>query len=149
MKSLLIAASLVALGVSSVSASSPDRKNKMSGQEVIQIYNGKTWIWSKGGSYWGSGGNFEAVWDGAVGVGKWYATSNGKLCYEAEWRRTPVEGSVLKRCWPHVRDSKGRIWKQDPQDKNWYRAEKEMSERIKPGNKIKSEVRKLRKKTGL
>ncbi|GHF62948.1 hypothetical protein GCM10017056_37740 [Seohaeicola zhoushanensis] len=107
-------------------------------------------MWSKGGSYWGNGGEFQALWDGSVAVGKWYATDKGSLCYEAVWKKVRDEaGANLKRCWTHVHDSKGVLWKQDPQTKDWYRPGKEFEERVKTGNKIKSEVNKRRKATGL
>ncbi len=102
---------------------SPNKKNPVSGQEIISIYNGKTWVWSKGGSYWGGGGKFEAIWENkAVGIGKWYATSKGSLCYEAVWKSEAGDGgSEIKRCWKHVKDSDGVLWKQDPETKDWYK----------------------------
>lgn len=140
----------LALLAGAVSADSPDRKNKMSGEEVWRLYAGKTWVWSKGGSYWGGDSSFEAVWDGAVGVGKWYATSTGKLCYEASWKREAADDPAnVTRCWEHVKDTKGRIWKKDPQTSDWYRAAKELEERLVKGNKIKSDVRQLRRKAQL
>ena len=132
-------------------ADKPNKKNLVSGKEVISIYNGKTWIWTEGGSYWGSGGKFEAIWqDKAVSVGKWYATNKGTLCYEAVWKsEAGDDGAELKRCWKHVRDSDDVLWKQDMNSKEWYRAKEELTENMKSGNKIKSEVRKRRKQVGL
>ena len=149
---LLVAAAFLASVaiVAPAVADSPDRKTPVSGQQVIDIYAGKTWVWSEGGSHWGSGGQFTAIWKEAVGVGKWYATSKGSLCYEATWKKPGGEGGAdIKRCWKHVTDSKGVLWKQDPETEDWYKPAKEIAERVKAGNKIASEVRKRRAKVGL
>jgi hypothetical protein len=89
---------------------------------VVDTYSGKTWIWSKGGSYFSPDAKFQAIWDGSVAVGRWYATSTGKLCYEAEWRTNPGDVSDPKtECRRHVTDSKVQIWKHDPEANSWYR----------------------------
>ena len=131
-------------------ADAPDRKNAVSGQEILQIYGGKTWIWSKGGSYWAPNGQFEAYFGDAVGVGKWYATNKGSLCYDATWKDKAGGGTEsIKRCWRHATDSKGVLWKQDSENKTWYRPQQEINEKVKQGNLIKSEVMNMRKKVGL
>jgi hypothetical protein len=149
-----IACAIIALVVSFSSstyvAAAPDKKNPVSGQEVASLYGGKTWIWTKGGSHWGADGSFEAVFDGAVAVGKWYATNKGNVCYEAVWKKGANDAGVqIKRCWLHVRDNQGVMWKLDPETNEWYRPQKEFDERLKSGNQIRSEVRKLRQQTGL
>lgn len=131
-------------------ADAPDKKNKLSGEEVWKLYAGKTWAWSKGGSYWAADGSFEAIWENSVGVGKWYATSTGKLCHESSWKEKATDDPAdVKRCWLHVRDSDGGLWKQDLKSKEWYKAKKEFDERVKSGHSLKSKVKKLRKKVDL
>ncbi|UWQ27580.1 DUF995 domain-containing protein [Leisingera sp. M523] len=75
---LVVAAALTA---TSAIAAGPDRKKPVSGQTIAELYSGTTW--TKGGSYWGPDGSFQAIWEDSVGLGKWYATSKGYLCYEA------------------------------------------------------------------
>lgn len=146
----LIVASLLAVSLASAAVANPAKKNPVSGQDIAKIYSGKTWLWSKGGSYWAKDSSFQAVWEDSVGLGKWYATNKGDLCYEATWYSGGSnEGKQIKRCWRHVTDSKGALWKQDPRDKKWYKATTEVSERIKSGNKIKRDVRATRKKNGV
>ena len=142
---------VIAISSTTYVDAAPDKKNPVSGQEVASLYSGKTWIWSNGGSYWGADGSFEAVFDDAVAVGKWYATTKGNVCYEARWKKKSANdgGVEVKRCWTHVRDNQGVMWKLDPETNEWYRPQKEFDERLKPGNQIKSEVRKLRQQTGL
>ena len=141
---------LFALATSSYALAEPDQKNKVSGQEVAAMYYGKTWTWSKGASYWGRDASFQATWEESVGIGKWYATTQGNLCYEALWKDAANSpGTQIKRCWMHVRDSKGSLWKQDSRTNEWYPAANEMNERIKDGNGIQSSVSALRNKVGL
>ena len=146
-KRFLVAA-VVIVGMATSVAAEPDTQDGVSGEEVVVLYLGKTWVWSKGGAYWGSKGAFEAVWDGSVAVGQWYATTSGKVCYEATW--TWVEGaSDKKECWNHVTDSEGRLWKQNTDGGEWYAAEDELKQEVKKGNKINTEVQKLRKQFGV
>jgi len=149
----LLLASLVAVSISGA-ASAAGKKPKPSfpadPKEVIAIYNGNTWTWSKGGSYWGNGGKFEAIWGDAIGIGKWYVTTKGTLCYEAIWYETNGSKSKpLKRCWEHVKDAEGVYYQQstDPKDRKkwgWVKNTK-----VSKGNGIKSELKKLKQKAGL
>ncbi|MEK0162688.1 DUF995 domain-containing protein [Phaeobacter sp. JH18-32] len=149
-KKICVLAIVSALAATPVFAAGPDRKNRVSGQTVVELYSGKTWIWSKGGSYWAPDGSFQAVWEDSVGLGKWYATSKGQLCYEALWYSSEGgSGDQNKECFRHVADSKGQLWKYSDKDQSWYKPTKEFAERVKPGNKISSQVRKLRKKYGI
>ncbi len=61
-KSTLIAATLFTVAIGSSAVAGPDKKNKVSGQTIHEIYSGKTWMWSKGGSYWGRDSSFQAIW---------------------------------------------------------------------------------------
>ncbi|SMX46605.1 DUF995 domain-containing protein [Maliponia aquimaris] len=152
LKTILIA--VLALAAVPGLAAGPDQKNAVSAEEVAALYADKTWIWSddsdESGSYWGPKGQFEAVWKGSVGVGKWYATDKGNLCYEAKWKRNAKDREVVvKRCWRHVKDSTGAWWKQDPETRKWYDAGEELTESMQDGNQMKASVEKLRKKFGL
>lgn len=142
----------IILSFGAASADSPDQQIKVSGQEVLRIYSGNTWVWSpgEGGAYWATDGSFEAFWQDSVGVGKWYATTRGDVCYEARWASASGDGSSNDRqCWRHVKDSEGVLWKQDPRTRDWYIAEFEPGTSIIPGNGIEAEVTKLRRRTGL
>ncbi|NVK16163.1 MAG: DUF995 domain-containing protein [Rhodobacteraceae bacterium] len=132
------------------SAAGPDKKNRVGGETIAKLYAGKTWIWSKGGTYWAPDGSFQAVWEDSVGLGKWYATSKGSLCYEAQWYHGKGEpGDQRKECYRHIADSQGQLWKYSDKDQSWYKPTREFAERLKPGNKIASRVRKLRKRYGV
>jgi len=119
---------------------------------VIKTFNGKTWMWSKGGSYWGAGGKFEAVWDESVGLGKWYVTTKGTLCYEAVWYGPGESDDVIKRCWDHVTDEDGFLWQQSTKKadiKKWGWYVFVPSKKLEKGNKIKSQANKLKRANGI
>ena len=114
-------------------------------QAIIQNHLGKTWNWSEGASYWGSGGTFQAVWKGrSVADGRWYVTSRGTLCYDAIWSFREDDGSVgasdIKRCWKHVVDKEGQIWQRHHEKEDWYRWN---SEKVISGNKLQAEHRQI------
>lgn len=150
-KTLLIALTALSISTASFAAGKkPKPSYPADPNEVIKIYSGNTWTWTKGGSYWGKDGKFEAVWEDILGLGKWYVTKNGTLCYVADWYEK--DGSVTKdwkRCWEHVKDESGNYYQQ-PTDKKdrkkwgWGRVSK-----VSKGNGIKSDIRKLKKKNGL
>lgn len=148
----LLLATLISVSVSGA-AFAAGKKPKPSfpadPKEVIAIYNGNTWTWSKGGSYWGSGGKFEAVWEDEFAVGKWYATTKGTLCYEANWYKPNGNKAPYKRCWEHVKDAEGNYYQQstDPKDRKkwgWGKVNK-----VSKGNGIKAELKKLKRQVGL
>lgn len=119
-------------------------------KEVIKIYNGNTWTWSKGGSYWGKGGKFEAVWDDSLGLGKWYVTTKGTLCYVADWYKKNGEVTKdWKRCWEHVKDENGTYFQQSTDEKDRKKWGWGPVSKISKGNGIKSEIRKLKKRNGV
>ncbi|WP_170424817.1 DUF995 domain-containing protein [Ruegeria arenilitoris] len=153
LNSLLITAlGATLLATSAFSESKPNGAKNADPQQVIDIYLGKTWNWSKGGSYWGSGGKFQAVWDDdpsdpAVSYtdGKWYVTSKGTLCYESVWHWTGKDKAdeVLKNCWRHVIDKDGQVWRSDHRDQNDFH--KLDPDKIANGNKIKPTYNKYKK----
>lgn len=49
----------------------------------------------------------------------------------------------------HVRHSDGKLWEQDSKPKVWYKAKKELDERMKFGRSLKTKVKKFRKKVDL
>ena len=149
-KRVLLISTLVASTAAAAQAN-PDQKNPVSAQELTEIYAGKTWVWSVGGSYWGKDSSFS----GNCRRGR-RAGQNGMRPTKVTFVTRPAgtkggsgEGKLITRCWRHVKDSQGVLWKQDPKDKTWYKPKKEFSERFKSGNKIKRDVKKARKKNGV
>lgn len=147
-------AAATGLSVTSVALADPKPSGAKNAdpQMVIEMYLGKTWVWSKGGSYWGGGGAFQAVWDDdpsnqtvSYTDGKWYVTSKGTLCYETIWQWTGKDkpDEVLKNCWRHVVDPEGRIWRSDHRDQNDFHRPAKSD--FKNGNAIKSTYSKYKR----
>ena len=88
----------------------PNPYQNADGQEIAQLFAGKTWKWPDGHAYFGHDGTFQA----AVGLeesaeGKWVVHSTGKLCFDAVWR-TRATSQPTRQCWQHVVDAKGQLW---------------------------------------
>ena len=123
----------------------PRKSKPVDPQVIIQHYLGKTWDWSEGGSYWGSGGSFQAVWKGrSVADGRWYVTTRGTLCYDATWQSRADDGSPtatdIENCWKHVLDTDGQIWQRHHEKEEWYRLN---PDKVSSGNSITAEHRQI------
>ncbi|MDW3222179.1 MAG: DUF995 domain-containing protein [Paracoccaceae bacterium] len=145
--------SLVLVGSAALADKKPRGSKPADPNQIIQTYLGNTWNWSRGGSYWGGGGAFQAVWtsekDGnkSYADGKWYVTSKGTLCYEAvwEWENKDEADKLEKICWRHVVDKEGQVWQRNHEKEEWY---KPGPEKITAGNTIKADYKKYRKAVG-
>ncbi|WVX48802.1 hypothetical protein ROLI_018840 [Roseobacter fucihabitans] len=153
LKGAIIIATFVFSGSVALADKKPRASKPADPNQIIQTYLGNTWVWSRGGSYWGGGGTFQAVWTSekngskSYADGKWYVTSKGTLCYEAvwEWKDKEEADKVEKNCWQHVVDKEGQVWQRHHEKEEWY---KPGPEKIKSGNAIKAEYRKHRKAVG-
>jgi hypothetical protein len=126
-------------------------------QKILKTFSGYTYDWSQGGAYFGKGGKFEAVWESSdgkhsVGIGKWYVTTKGSHCYEADWHGANGKQKFVKRCWEHVYDQDGLLWerstdKKDRRKWGWY--DVNIKKELTKGNKIKAQTSKLKKKYGV
>jgi hypothetical protein len=141
------------VGSVALAESKPKGAKNADPQQVIQTYLGNTWEWSKGGSYWGGGGAFQAVWDNDPGDpnvsytdGKWYVTSKGTLCYEAVWQWIGQDdpNDVTKLCWRHVVAPDGQMWRSDHEKTNDFH--RVGTDNIKKGNQIKRTYIQYKKK---
>ncbi|MEL6101338.1 MAG: DUF995 domain-containing protein [Pseudomonadota bacterium] len=127
----------------------PSRSTPTDPAVVMDHYLGNTWNWSEGGSYWGSGGDFQAIWKGrSYGEGKWYVTTQGTLCYDAVWTGPNDDGEVgseeFNLCWRHVTDRDGQVWQKHHEENDWYRLN---PEKVSAGNVIAGEFKRI--KSGL
>ncbi|WP_298912551.1 DUF995 domain-containing protein [uncultured Roseobacter sp.] len=136
-------AMLTTAGTAALAEKKPRGATPADPQQIIAKYLGNTWNWSQGGSYWGSGGKFQAVWTNeenqskSYADGKWYVTNKGTLCYEAvwEWKEKNEPDEVRKNCWRHVVDKQGRLWQRHHEKEDWYRPS---PEKLSSGNAIKA-----------
>lgn len=158
MKTISIKACVLAVGVAvfgigaqGAAADPKPRPSKPADPNaIVALYLGQTWTWSKGGSYWGQGGKFAAIWeDEPVADGKWYVTTRGTLCYEAVWLtpESPTNDEITKLCWQHVADEDGQIWQKHHEKNDWYIMD--VAEDLTRGNTIQKELAKRRRAVGL
>ncbi len=119
---------LAANAGSALADKKPKGAKKTDPQTIVQLYSGKTSNWNRGGhAYWGSGGKYKGInkKETAVGVGKWYVTTTGKLCSEATWYWEDggkTKSEPYDMCWEFVTAPDGTVWERDLKDKSeWYR----------------------------
>ncbi|NIZ12727.1 DUF995 domain-containing protein [Phaeobacter sp. HF9A] len=88
----------------------------LSPEFVYRVFAGHSADWG-GGSYafWAPDGVFYSVntAEQSLGYGKWYATSSGRMCYEADWvwrQDFGVEQKAVKTCTRFRMDPGGEMW---------------------------------------
>lgn len=94
----------------------------MTGQELFELYVGKTWLWGEGGGYFGARGVFRARTYDKTGVtdggGTWAVNDNGRMCFRAVW--TAAAGvAKVNTCFDHVL-LEGNIYQRRMPDGAWY-----------------------------
>lgn len=84
--------------------------------DLYRIFAGHTENWGGGSyAYWAPDGTFWAVneADQSVGRGRWYVTTNSRLCYEGTWawrQDFGVETRRARNCSYYRRDGTGEMW---------------------------------------
>ncbi len=94
----------------------------LKGQELFELYVGKTWRWGEGGGYFGSNGVFRARTHGDNGTteagGTWAVNDKGRMCFRAVW--TDVSGSSkANTCFDHVQLG-GDLYQRRIPNGDWY-----------------------------
>lgn len=122
----------------------------LTGQEVFELYVGKTWRWGEGGGYFGPGAVFRARTYGDSGVsdagGTWAVNDKGRMCFRAVW--TDADGSAnANTCFDHVLMG-GDIYQRRAPDGQWYifrhavPEENDEAAKLVDGNLVRAMVRK-------
>ena len=147
----ILAAGILALMATTPALADPKPKNSTPADPKVihKIYNGNTWEWRTGASYWGKKGVFQATWKGeSYADGKWYVTNKGTLCYDAVWTFKDdgvVQTEQLENCWQHVVDADGQLWKRSHEKEDWHKPD---FKDVKRGNQLKAEHKKIKKTVG-
>ncbi len=119
-----VASLLVAAGLSGLSAPSPAQaagpvpasSRQPAADYVYRIFAGKSADWGGGSyAYWDPKGTFYAVnsSEQSIGFGRWYATTAGRMCYEAHWvwkQDFGLKESEVKTCTRYRVDGAGDLW---------------------------------------
>jgi len=138
MRHLTLPALTLAIAVSGTSLSSetpPAELYKVDAGWLAELYSDKTWNWDDGHIYFAPGGTFEAAAAPAQsGEGAWYATKDGKICFNGRWSSEGASRPA-KKCWKHARDRQNRLW-QAPMN-GWFKMKWSLfdyEEELVPGN---------------
>jgi hypothetical protein len=91
--------------------------------ELLQLYQGKSWLWGDGAGYFSPEQRrfVAATGKGSTassGEGRWLITDSGKLCFEAIW--VTKDGSTpVRTCFSHRKKGANVYQKREP-DGEWY-----------------------------
>ncbi len=85
-------------------------------ESLYRVFAGRSADWGAGSyAYFGSDGTFRAVnaAEQSIGEGRWYVTTNSKMCYDANWmwrQDFTAESSQVLTCARFRVDNKGEMW---------------------------------------
>lgn len=91
--------------------------------ELFRLYANRSWIWKDGAGYFPSKQQrFVAATGkgskGSYGVGNWFLTDPGKLCFRATWHARTGAAPALT-CFSH-RQKDGVVYQRREPDGEWY-----------------------------
>ncbi len=94
----------------------PGLSQQLSPDYVYRMFVGHSADWGGGSyAYWAPGGIFYSVnvTEQSLGYGKWYATTAGRMCYEADWfwrQDFVLKQNTVKTCTRFRMDPGGGLW---------------------------------------
>jgi len=121
---------LAAISTSAFAASAPQNKMTkppamsvpLTTERVFQLYYNRTWIWKDGAGYFAAKHRDFRAWSGegtgSYGVGHWFVTDPGKLCFRATWYAKTGKALALT-CFSHRKKSNVIFQKREPNG-DWY-----------------------------
>lgn len=92
-------------------------------EELYRIYNSRSWIWDAGAGHFSVRKREFSAWtnesgSSSIGVGRWFLTDRGKLCFRAVWRSKDGSAPALT-CFAH-REIDGVIYQKREPKGEWY-----------------------------
>ncbi|MFS8055371.1 DUF995 domain-containing protein [Rhizobium sp. BR 317] len=104
-------------------ASKPPAKSvPLTAEDVFQLYYNRTWIWKDGAGYFAAKGRDFKAWSGegtgSYGVGRWFVTDPGKLCFRATWY-AKTGNALAVTCFSHRKRGNTIFQKREPNG-DWY-----------------------------
>ncbi|AVA25902.1 DUF995 domain-containing protein [Rhizobium sp. NXC24] len=94
----------------------------LTAENVFQLYYNRTWIWKDGAGYFAAKAREFKAWSGegtgSYGIGRWFATDAGKLCFRATWYAKTGKALALT-CFSHRKKGNTIFQKREP-DGDWY-----------------------------
>ncbi len=91
--------------------------------EIYSLYGQKSWIWKNGAGYFSVRERRFTAWSNengapSYGIGRWFITGPGKLCFRADWR-AQTGSAPATTCFSH-RKAGGVIYQKREPDGEWY-----------------------------
>ncbi|MBB3454727.1 hypothetical protein FHT86_003026 [Rhizobium sp. BK313] len=129
-RTLLLSCILGAISTSAFAASAPQNKMTkppamsvpLTTERVFQLYYNRTWIWKDGAGYFAAKQRDFRAWSGegtgSYGVGHWFVTDPGRLCFRATWYAKTGKALALT-CFSHRKKGNVIFQKRDPNG-DWY-----------------------------
>ncbi|WP_027997386.1 DUF995 domain-containing protein [Sinorhizobium arboris] len=121
---IALVASIAGASFAEAAATRTERKTTpLTHAEVYQLYGQKSWIWKEGAGYFSVQARRFTAWSKengkpSYGVGRWFITGPGKLCFRAEWHAR--DGSApATTCFSHAKRG-GVIYQRREPDGAWY-----------------------------
>jgi hypothetical protein len=109
-------------GTFSAQADTIDKARPLTSSELYQLYNSRSWLWEAGAGHFSvKQRRFTAFSNESgslsYGIGQWFITGPGKLCFRAAWHATDGTTSALT-CFSH-REMDGAIYQKREPDGEW------------------------------
>ncbi|MDW9591859.1 DUF995 domain-containing protein [Sinorhizobium meliloti] len=121
---IALAASIAGASFAEAAAGRAERKTTpLTHAELYQLYGQKSWIWKEGAGYFSVQARRFIAWSKengkpSYGVGRWFITGPGKLCFRAEWHARDGS-SPATTCFSHAKRG-GVIYQRREPDGAWY-----------------------------
>ncbi|PRD41259.1 hypothetical protein C5748_22410 [Phyllobacterium phragmitis] len=128
---LMVGAICAGLGAATLGATAAPSKTipdaskgtPLTSAELYRLYNNRSWLWKDGAGFFSVKQRKFTAWSGkgnsgSYGVGVWFITKPGKLCFRAKWHAK--DGTVpALTCFSHRKAGKVVFQKREP-DGKWY-----------------------------
>jgi UDPglucose 6-dehydrogenase len=100
----------------------PASERALTKKEVVDLYEGKSWLWEKGVGFFATKSQFNAFSgegkDRSTAAGSWEALDDGRLCFSGVWT-TKAWRRFARTCFAHkIKD--GQIYQRRLPKGEWY-----------------------------
>ncbi|MBN9233622.1 MULTISPECIES: DUF995 domain-containing protein [Phyllobacteriaceae] len=123
---LLVAGTVAGTGTASAAAPSAaviEKAKPLNDNELYRLYSQRSWMWKDGAGYFAIPMRRFTAWSGrgktlSYGVGTWFITDPGKLCFRADWHAMGGAKPDLT-CFSHRKKGDVVYQKREPKG-DWY-----------------------------
>jgi hypothetical protein len=154
---IVAAASSISFGADAAQSKTtkpPADSLPLTSEELFKLYNNRSWIWKDGAGYFAVRQRQFSAWTGekkgSYGLGRWFLTEPGKLCFRAIWYADTGKASALT-CFSHRQKGNVIFQKREP-DGDWYPFKTVPARRgdeyrnVRPGDYVTARFNRMRAK---